>query len=90
LKKLKEQGIVTSSMIKHYVDLRNKSAHAEQKLSNTESDIQNMFSRLFSCITMQYVLLLSRIGYTGVYLDRSVLGFPQKKMDKGRPAKINT
>lgn len=72
---LTKDGIITQNLVRLWVELRNKSAHADQ-LRKTEQELQQLFDEVYGCIELLYALLLARIGYVGEYFEYSKENWP--------------
>lgn len=72
---LAKNGIITQNLVKLWVELRNKSAHADQ-LRKTEQELQQLLDEVYGCIELFYALLLARIGYVGKYFEYSKENWP--------------
>jgi hypothetical protein len=74
---LRDRGLVDAGLVKQYSDLRNKSAHG---VSVNPADFQAFLSKCGAALTLFYVLIFLRVGYTGPYFDYSKLGYPETKL----------
>jgi hypothetical protein len=82
LHKLQEKNIVTADMIKIWGKLRNKYAHPKQ-LKYDNKKFRVTVDRTHVCIGIFYILLLSKLNYTGMFINYSKTGWPEELFTAG-------
>ena len=75
MKALEKVGAITKAQAKAWQNLRNKSAHSYQTHNSKNSKFVEL---IFQINVLFYHLIFYAIGYKGVYMDVSELGFPIK------------
>lgn len=73
LLKLHELGLITSSELKDWESLRNKSAHGSLRIHPQQEE--RLLQQVFTVTTLAYKLAFLRIGYFGPYTDYGSRGW---------------
>lgn len=81
LYEIAKSGTFTEDLIKLWVKLRNRSAHADQLRKNDE-ELQAYLDEVHGCLELFFVLLLSCVGYHGPYYEYSKEGWPVSAIAK--------
>jgi hypothetical protein len=79
LRALESRGLIESSLVKVYENLRNKSAHG---VGADWADIQNFLRQCNAMLVLFYQIVFLRIGYMGQYTDYATYQFPTQRFDK--------
>ncbi len=72
---LSKEQIIPEKLIKVWVKLRNKSAHAHELKRNNE-ELQEFLDQIFGCQELFYLLLMNHIQYTGEFFQFSKEAWP--------------
>lgn len=75
LREFAKNGVISESLVKLWVRLRNKSAHADQ-LKRNEQELQEFLDDVHGALELFYVLLLFHVGYEGEYFQYSKKRWP--------------
>jgi hypothetical protein len=76
MKALEKVGAITKAQAKAWQNLRNKSAHSYQTHNSKNAKFVEL---IFQINVLFYHLIFYAIGYKGVYMDVSEIGFPIKQ-----------
>lgn len=78
LYELSSDELIPDEFVKTWVELRNKSAHADD-IKIDKIELQKFLDQIHVCLTLFYLLLFSIIGYQGKYTDFSTQGWPDRE-----------
>jgi hypothetical protein len=72
---LANKKLIPDELIEIWVELRNKSAHADE-LKQNKAELQEFLDQTFGCLELFYLLLMIHIGYVGDFIQYSKEDWP--------------
>ena len=84
---LAHNGVISEALVKLWIKLRNKAAHADQ-LRRTEEELQGFLDEVHGCMELFYALLLHHVGYVGKYYQYSIREWPEGIRQLGQPLRL--
>ena len=84
---LAHNGVISEALVKLWIKLRNKAAHADQ-LRRTEEELQGFLDEVHGCMELFYALLLHHVGYVGKYCQYSIREWPEGIRQLGQPMRL--
>ena len=76
---LASSGRIPSELVSVWKSLRNKSAHADE-LSMESPEMQKFINDLYACLELFYRLIMLKIGFNGVLVRFSAIGWPYQQV----------
>lgn len=70
LHNLSKNNFITAEEIRAWNTIRNQTIHAD-KVSNKINDVQAIIDKTYICLNILYKLILTSIGYSGLYMNYS-------------------